>query len=224
MDYQPLLLTLKLALVTTAGLCVTGIPLAALLFFSKSRFKPVAEALISLPLVLPPSVLGFYLLLALSPASWLGSQLLNWFNLRLVFSFAGLVIGSMIYSLPFMVQPVQAGLETLPVNLQQAAYTLGKSRWQTLWRVLLPNSKGALLSGIVLTFAHTMGEFGLVMMIGGNIPGVSRVASIAIYEEAEALNFHQAHIYSAILLAVSFMILVTVYITNRNLFKKRLAG
>lgn len=224
MDYQPVWLTLKLAFITTAGLCVIGIPLAALLFFSKSRFKPVGEALISLPLVLPPSVLGFYLLLAFSPAHWFGGHLLSWFNVRLVFSFPGLVAGSMIYSLPFMVQPIQAGLETLPVNMQQAAYTLGKSRWQTLVNVLLPNIKSALLSGTVLTFAHTMGEFGLVLMIGGNIPGVSRVASIAIYDEAEALNFHQAHIYSAILLALSFTILLVVYVTNRNLFKKRLAG
>jgi molybdate transport system permease protein len=221
MDYQPLWLTLRLALITTAGLCVVGIPLAALLFFSKSRFKPVAEAVISLPLVLPPSVLGFYLLLAFSPVNWLGSQLLHWFNLRLVFTFTGLVISSMIYSLPFMVQPIQAGLETLPVNLQQAAYTLGKSRRETLIRVLLPNIKPALLSGIVLTFAHTLGEFGLVLMIGGNIPGVSRVASIAIYDEAEALNFHNAHIYSAILLALSFIILLVVYTTNKNLFKRR---
>ena len=222
MDYQPLWLTLKLALFTTAGLCIVGIPLAALLYFNKSRLKPVAEAIISLPLVLPPSVLGFYLLLAFSPAQWLGRHLADWFHVQMVFSFTGLVIGSMLYSLPFMVQPIQAGLETLPSNLAQAAYTLGKSRRQTLLRVLLPNVKPALLSGIVLTFAHTLGEFGLVLMIGGNIPGVTRVASIAIYDAAEALDFHQAHVYAAILLAISFSILLVVYTSNRNLFRKRL--
>ncbi len=224
MDYQPLWLTLKLALVTTAGLCITGIPLAALLFCSKSRFKPVFEALVSLPLVLPPSVLGFYLLLAFSPAHWFGAALLHWFNLHLVFSFTGLAAGSMLYSLPFMVQPVQAGLETLPVSLQHASYTLGKSRRQTLVSVLLPNIKPALLSGIVLTFAHTMGEFGLVLMIGGNIPGVTRVASIAVYDDAEALNFHDAHIYAAILLALSFSILLVVYTANKMLLKKGFTG
>lgn len=224
MDYQPLWLSLKLALLTTIGLCIVGVPLAALLFYSKSKLKPIAEAIISLPLVLPPSVLGFYLLLAFSPTHWLGSHLLSWFHVQLVFTFAGLVLGSMLYSLPFMVQPIQAGLETLPVNLQHAAYMLGKSRFETLTRVLLPNIKSSILSGIVLTFAHTLGEFGVVLMIGGNIPGVSRVASIAIYDEAEALNFHNAHVYSAILLAISFSILVIVYTTNKKLFKNRLAA
>ncbi|QJD95599.1 molybdate ABC transporter permease subunit [Mucilaginibacter robiniae] len=222
-DYQPLWLTLKLALITTVCLLAIGIPVAAILAQSKSKFKPFAEAIISLPLVLPPSVLGFYLLLAFSPNYGLGKILEATFNLRLVFSFTGLVISSIIYSLPFMVHPVQAGLEALPGSLRDASHTLGKSDITTFFRVLLPNIKPALLSGIVLTFAHTLGEFGLVLMIGGNIPGVTRVASIAIYDEVEALNFNTAHVYAAILLVVSFSILLTVYLTNKRLFKQVVA-
>jgi molybdate transport system permease protein len=219
MDYQPLWLTLKLALVTTCCLLIVGIPVAAGLTGSKSKFKPVLEAIISLPLVLPPSVLGFYLLLAFSPAGSIGKTLESVFNIRLVFSFTGLVISSIIYSLPFMVHPVQAGLEALPGSLRDASQTLGKSALQTFVQVLLPNIKPALLTGTILTFAHTLGEFGLVLMIGGNIPGVTKVASIAIYDEVESLQFQKAHIYAAILLVVSFIILLTVYFTNKRLYK-----
>jgi molybdate transport system permease protein len=219
MDYQPLWLTLKLALVTTCCLLIVGIPVAAGLAGSKSKFKPVLEAIISLPLVLPPSVLGFYLLLAFSPAGGVGKILESMFNIRLVFSFTGLVISSIIYSLPFMVHPVQAGLEALPGSLRDASQTLGKSALQTFVQVLLPNIKPALLTGTILTFAHTLGEFGLVLMIGGNIPGVTKVASIAIYDEVESLQFQKAHIYAAILLVVSFIILLTVYFTNKRLYK-----
>jgi len=222
-DYQPLLLTFKLALITTIGLVVIGIPIAALLAQSRSRLKSVVEALVSMPLVLPPSVLGFYLLLSFSPAHFLGHTLQSVFNLRLVFSFSGLVIGSMIYSLPFMVHPVQGGLESLPASLREASYTLGKSKTETFFKVLLPNIKPALITGIVLTFAHTLGEFGLVLMIGGNLPGVTRVASIAIYDAAESLDFHAANVYSAILLVISFITLLVVYLVNKHLAKKRLA-
>jgi len=224
MDYQPLLLTFKLALVTTGCLVLVGVPLAALLAQTQSRFKPVAEALISLPLVLPPSVLGFYLLLAFSPNYRFGHMLETLLNLRLVFSFTGLVIASVIYSLPFMVQPVQRGLEALPASLQDASRTLGKTRNQTLFKVLLPNIKPALLTGIILTFAHTLGEFGLVLMIGGNIPGVTKVASIALYDEVEALNFKNAHLYAGILLVISFTILLAVYNLNKRLLKPHLTA
>ena len=222
-DYQPLFLTFKLALITTVGLILIGLPVAALLAQSRSRLKSVVEALVSMPLVLPPSVLGFYLLLAFSPAHFFGHTLQSVFNLRLVFSFTGLVIGSMIYSLPFMVHPVQGGLESLPASLREAAYTLGKSKTETFFKVLLPNIKPALITGIVLTFAHTLGEFGLVLMIGGNLPGITRVASIAIYDAAESLNFHAANVYSAILLIISFTTLLAVYLVNKRLAKKRLA-
>lgn len=221
-DWEPLWLTFKLSLVTTCCLLVVGIPLAVLLAEMKSRLKPVAEALISLPLVLPPSVLGFYLLLAFSPASFPGRLLSSLFDVQLVFSFQGLVVGSVIYSLPFMVHPIQAALQSLPTSLKEASMTLGKSSLVTFFRVILPNSKAALISGIVLSFAHTLGEFGLVLMIGGNIPGITRLASIAIYDEVESLNFHEAHLYSAILLSVSFLILLVVYIINRHFFTKRL--
>ncbi|MGV3504959.1 MAG: molybdate ABC transporter permease subunit [Adhaeribacter sp.] len=218
-DWQPLWLTLELAALTTGLLLVVGIPLASWLAGSRFALKPVAEAIISLPLVLPPSVLGFYLLLAFSPRQGLGRWLEQTFDLRLVFSFPGLVLASLIYSLPFMVQPLQAGLEGLPASLREASYTLGRSRWQTLWRVQLPNIKPALLTGVVLSFAHTIGEFGLVLMIGGNIPGQTRVASIAIYNEVETLNYGAAHTYAAILLALSFFILLSVYLINKRLVR-----
>lgn len=219
LDWQPLWLTLKLASITTVLLLVLGVPLAWWLANSRSRLKPVAEAIISLPIVLPPSVLGFYLLLAFSPVGFPGKILNEYFNWPLAFSFSGLVVGSVIYSLPFMVQPLQAGLQSLPGSLTEAAYTLGRSRFQTLLGVQLPNIRPALLTGIVLSFAHTIGEFGLVLMIGGNIPGETRVVSIAIYHEVESLNYASAHVYSLVLLVLSFLILLTVYLVNKRLVK-----
>jgi molybdate transport system permease protein len=216
LDWQPLLLTFRLAATATLLLLAVGIPLAYWVAYSKTRFKPLVEALVGMPLVLPPSVLGFYLLLLFSPQHALGQWLERWLHLRLVFSFAGLVLGSMIFSLPFMVQPIQAGFEALPASLVEASRTLGKSDWTTLWRVLLPNIKPALLTGAVLSFAHAIGEFGVVLMIGGNIPGVTRVASIAIYDEVESLHYDAANFYAGILFALSFAILLTVYMINRH--------
>lgn len=215
-DWQPLLLTFELAAITTAILFVLGVPLAYWMATTRTRFKPVIETLVSMPLVLPPSVLGFYLLLAFSPQNAFGQWLEQWFNIRLVFSFAGLVIGSVIFSLPFMVHPIQSGLQGLPGSLLEASRTLGKPDIVTLFRVLLPNIKPALLSGGVLSFAHTVGEFGVILMIGGNIPGVTRVASIAIYDEVESLNYAAANFYAMVLFAVSFAILLTVYVLNRK--------
>jgi len=215
-DWQPLLLTLQLAAITTLILLFIGIPLACWVAYTRIRIKPVIETLISMPLVLPPSVLGFYLLLAFSPEHAFGHWLEQWFHIRLVFSFAGLVIGSVIFSLPFMVHPVQAGLQALPLSLLEASRTLGKSDIVTLFRVLLPNIKPALLSGVVLSFAHTIGEFGVILMIGGNIPGVTKVASIAIYDEVEGLNYAAANTYAGILFAVSFAILLLVYVMNKR--------
>ena len=156
-NYQPLGLSLELALITTAILLIIGIPLASLMALKSFKLKAVVEAVVSLPLVLPPSVLGFYLLIAFSPANGFGGFLESYFNLRLVFSFPGLVVGSVIYSLPFMVHPLQAGLQGVPSSLTEASYSLGKSRMQTLFHVLLPNIKPAVLTGIVLSFAHTIG-------------------------------------------------------------------
>jgi len=213
-DWSPIILTFKLALITTVLLFFISIPLAYWLAFTKKKIKPVIEALVSMPLVLPPTVLGFYLLIALSPSSSIGSFLNNTFDLQLVFSFEGLVLASMIYSLPFMVHPIQSGLSNLSTSLSEASYVLGKSKWETLVNVLLPNVKPSLLTGVVLAFAHTIGEFGVVLMIGGSIPNETKVASIAIYEEVEALNYGIANAYSLFLLVVSFLILLTVYLLN----------
>ncbi len=213
-DWSPIILTAKLATLTTLLLLLIGIPIAYWLATTTARSKPVVETLVSLPLVLPPTVLGFYLLIAFSPHKALGHWLQQYMGIQLLFSFTGLVIGSVLYSLPFMVNPIQAGLSNLPPSLAEASYVLGKSKLQTLFYVLLPAIKPALLTGIVLTFAHTIGEFGVVLMIGGNIPDATKVVSIAIYDQVEALNYEQAHLYSLLLLGVTFCILLVVYSTN----------
>lgn len=220
MDWQPLVLTFKLAVVTTAILFVVSIPIANWLSSTKSKIRPVLETLVSMPLVLPPTVLGFYMLVAFSPENALGNWLNEYLGIKLIFSFGGLVVASVIYSLPFMVQPIQAGLSSLPSTLKEASYTMGKSKMTTLLKILLPNIKPSLLTGIVLSFAHTVGEFGVVLMIGGNMPGKTKVASIAIYDEVEALNYAAANSYSLILFSVTFVILLLVYLTNGGYFKR----
>jgi molybdate transport system permease protein len=218
-EFQPIILSLELAAITTLLLFILAVPLAYWLAEKDFRLKPVVSALISMPLVLPPTVLGFYLLVAFSPNNFFGGTIENIFNVRLVFSFEGLIIASIIYSLPFMVNPVQAGFENLSPSLKEASYTLGKSKFQTFTKVLLPNIKPSLLTGIVLSFAHTIGEFGIVLMIGGNIPGKTRVASLAIYDEVEALNYHSANLYALVLFVITFLILLTVYVFNRKYLK-----
>lgn len=220
MNWDPLILTFKLALVTTLVLLVLSVPLAYWLAYTRSRVKPVVESLVSMPLVLPPTVLGFYFLIAFSPGNAFGQWLNEWLGIRLVFSFPGLVLASVIYSLPFMVHPIQSGLTSLPQSLREAAWVLGKTPLQTLFRVLLPNIKASLLTGIVLAFAHTVGEFGVVLMIGGSIPGSTRVASIAIYDEVEALNYEAANFYSGVLFVITFSILLTVYLINGGYLKR----
>ena len=219
LDWQPLWLTLRLALCATTVLLLLGIPLAYWVAYTRTRVKPLVETLVSMPLVLPPSVLGFYLLLAFSPQHAFGQWVEHWLHVRLAFSFAGLVLGSVIFSLPFMVQPLQSGFENLPLSLIEASRTLGKSDFFTLFRVLLPNMKPALLTGTVLSFAHAIGEFGVVLMIGGNIPGVTRVASIAIFDEVESLHYGAANFYAMVLFAVSFAILLIVFLMNRRWIK-----
>ncbi|HKK78513.1 MAG TPA: molybdate ABC transporter permease subunit [Phaeodactylibacter sp.] len=219
--WQTLVLTFQLASITTLILLLLGVPIAYALSQSRSRWKPLLEALISMPLVLPPTVLGFYLLLAFTPRSALGAWLDDTMGIQLVFTFAGLVLGSVIYSLPFMVQPVQSGFEHLPDHLAEASYSLGKSKLQTLLRVLLPNIKPSLLTGIVLSFAHTVGEFGVILMIGGNIPGETRVASIAIYDEVEAMNYNLANQYALVLIVFAFVILFVVYSINQRVLGNR---
>jgi molybdate transport system permease protein len=219
-DWSPLLLTFKLALITTLVLFILAIPLAYWLAYTKSKLKPIIETLVSMPLVLPPTVIGFYLLIAFSPSNAFGNWINEWLGLRLVFSFEGLLLASVFYSLPFMVHPIQSGFTNLPKSLKEMSYILGKTRVTTIIKVLLPNIKPALLTGIVLAFAHTIGEFGVVLMIGGNIPGKTKVASIAIYDEVEALNYSAANTYSIILFALTFAILLLVYLFNNGYLKK----
>ncbi len=218
-EWQPLILTFKLALVTTVLLLIIAIPLSYWLAYSKSKVKPIIETLVSMPLVLPPTVLGFYLLIAFSPSNTIGSWLNDYLDLQLIFSFHGLVFASIIYSLPFMVQPLQSGFSNISSSIIEASYVLGKTKTKTLFKVLLPNMKSSILTGIVLAFAHTIGEFGVVLMIGGNIPGETKVASIAIYDEVEALNYTMANTYSIILFAITFFILLLVYLINGGYIK-----
>lgn len=220
MDWEPLVLTFKLALITTAILLVVAIPISNWLAYSRSKLKPVVETLVSMPLVLPPTVLGFYMLVAFSPENAFGGWLNQHLGIKLIFSFGGLVVASVIYSLPFMVQPIQSGLSSLAATLREASYSMGKSKTTTLFKVLLPNIKPSLLTGVVLSFAHTVGEFGVVLMIGGNMPGKTKVASIAIYDEVEALNYGAANSYSLILFAITFAILFLVYMANGGYLKR----
>ena len=218
-DLEPLFLTLKLAGITTVLLFFLGIPMAYWLAFSRFRYKGIIEALISMPLVLPPTVLGFYLLLLFSPNNGFGAWLNTTFGLQLAFSFHGLVVASILYSLPFMVYPILSGLKELPVSLREAAYTLGKKPVTVLLQVLLPNIKPSLLIGLVLSFAHTIGEFGVVLMIGGKIPGETKVASISIYDAVEGMRYQEAHLYAFLLFLIAFFVLSLVYWLNGRMGK-----
>jgi len=213
---QTLWVTFKLASLTTLALIVIGIPIALFLAASKFRFKYVLEALVSMPMVLPPSVIGYYMLLVYSPRFWFGKWLAKSFDIRLAFSFEGILIASIIFSLPFMVHPLQNGLRSLPSTLKEAAYTMGKSKWNTMWNVLLPNIKPSIITAVAMTFAHCIGEFGIVLMVGGNMPGETRVASIAIYDEVQAINFDAANKYAIILFAASFLMLTLMYSFNKK--------
>nr|WP_294871346.1 molybdate ABC transporter permease subunit [uncultured Pedobacter sp.] len=222
MDLTPIFLSLKLACVTTLILFVIGLPIAYWLSGRSSIPKLIIEAIITMPLVLPPSVLGFYLLLVFSPKNALGKWLQEHFDIHLVFSFEGLILASVIYSLPFMVSPLKSAFIHLPVSIKEASYTMGKSKFETLWHILLPNIKSSLLTAAVLTFAHTLGEFGVVLMIGGNIPGVTKVASIAIYDSVESMDYANANYYSLILFSITFVIVLAVFIFNRKSAKSPL--
>lgn len=216
MEWSPLWISAKLALVTTAILLIVGVPLAWWLAYSRWKGKFIIEAIVTLPLVLPPTVLGFYLVVMLSGDSAFGGFLKNSLGLELLFTFPGLVLGSVIYSLPFMVNPLVSGFRQLPGNLREAAFTLGKSNFQTLWQVLLPNLRIPLISAGIMTFAHTIGEFGVVLMVGAGIPGKTRVASVAIYDQLELQNYGNAHAMAAILLGFSFAVLLITTFLNRK--------
>ena len=220
LDFTPFILSFKLAFITTLILFVLSVPLAWYLSQTNSKIKPFLEAITALPLVLPPSVLGFYLLVALSHNSPLGAFFEDIFDVQLVFNFTALVIASCFYSMPFMVQPLQSGFESMNKNMIEASYIAGKSTLETITKVALPNIKPALLTALIVTFAHTVGEFGVVLMVGGSIPGETKVASVAIYEMVEIMDYKAAHIYSIIMIVISFLVLLSVYIFNGKQNKK----
>lgn len=215
MNLTPIWLTLKLAAITTVILLIIGLPLAYWLSKGRSVAKITLEAIITMPLVLPPSVLGFYLLMAFSPKHGIGGWLHNMFDMQLVFSFKGLVLASIIYSMPFMIGPIKSALQQLPLSLSQASYTLGKSERETFIKILLPNIRASVLTAAILTFAHTLGEFGVVLMIGGNIPGVTRVASIAVYDSVENMDYASANAYSLMLFCITFFMVISVFVFNK---------
>ncbi len=214
---DPLLLTAKLATVTTLILLVIGTPVAWWLANTKVKTKPVIEALVALPIVLPSTVLGFYLLLILSPQSSLGGWWFEFTGHTLTFSFSGLVIASVIYSFPFVVQPLQNAFESVGRDMMEAAYTLGAKPVDAFFTVAVPMARRGFITGGVLGFAHTLGEFGVVLMVGGNIPGETRVVSIAIYDHVEMLEYGQAHVLAGILLAFAFTAMLLMYVINHRM-------
>ncbi len=216
LEFTPFLLSFKLAAVVTLILFGISLFLAWYLSQMTSKWKPILEAISALPIVLPPSVLGFYILYTLSFNSPIGAFFNEYFGIKMVFNFTGLVIASCFYSLPFMVQPLQSGFEALPKNMLEASYIAGKSKLVTLFKVALPNIKPSLMTAIVITFAHTVGEFGVVLMVGGSIPSQTKVASVAIYEMVEIMDYTSAHIYSGIMVIISFLVLLSVYVFNRK--------
>jgi molybdate transport system permease protein len=219
-DLTPMILSVKLAVLCTLILVVIGIPLGYLLSFSGSYFRLILRSVIMLPLVLPPSVLGFYFLILWSPLSPIGAFIEKFFHLRLVFSFPGLVIASSIAGIPFMLNPIIAGFESLPPSLREASHTLGKSEATTLFKVLIPAIRPSLLIGIIMTFIHTFGEFGLVLMLGGKIPGKTLTTSIALYDHVESLEYTQAHIYAAVITFSAVFSLCSLFILNSKTSKK----
>jgi len=210
-DLAALWLTLKLASVTTLLLLLVGVPMAWWLAFTRSRWRSVASAVVALPLVLPPTVIGFYLLLLMGPHGWVG-QFTTWLGLgTLVFTFAGLVVGSALYSLPFVVQPLQNAFQAMGQRPLEAAATLGASPMDRFFTVALPLAKPGLLTATVLGFAHTVGEFGVVLMIGGNIPDKTRVVSVQLFDHVEAMAYPQAHGLAAVMVVFSFAVLWLLY-------------
>jgi molybdate transport system permease protein len=210
-DLAALRVSLVLASLTTLALLVIGLPLARWLSESRWRYKPVVEAVVSLPLVLPPTVLGFYLLVSLGPHSPIGRFWIATTGHTLAFTFGGLWVASVLYSLPFAVQPFAAALAGVDRRLVEASWSLGASKARTFWRISLPLAAPGVLAGAVLTFAHTLGEFGVVLMVGGNIPGSTRTLSISIFNAVEQLDYASAGATSALLLAISFVVLVVTY-------------
>jgi molybdate transport system permease protein len=221
-DWQAFRLTIELAVVVSAILFMIGLPLAWWIAFSRWRWKFFVEAMVALPIVLPPTVLGFYVLVALGSQSPLGRWWQSLTGHTLAFTFTGLVIGSILYSLPFAVQPFAASFSSVDLKLLAASATLGASPLLTFFRVVVPLSVPGLVTGVVLAFAHTMGEFGVVLMIGGNIPGVTRTVSIGIYDQVQASNYSAANAMALLLLVFCFVVLTVVHGLNRRTPNQRL--
>jgi molybdate transport system permease protein len=217
LELGPLWVSIKLGLATVVCLLVIATPLAWWLAFTRRRIRAPVEAVVALPLVLPPTVLGFYLLILLNPEGWIGRLWIEVTDTQLTFSFAGLVIASIVYSLPFAVQPLQSAFESIGKAPLEAAATLGATPARRFLSVVAPLASRGYLSALVLVFAHTLGEFGVVLMVGGNIPGRTNVISIAVFEHVETLDYTQAHILSAILLVFSFLLLLLIFGLNRRL-------
>ena len=215
-DPVPFRVSFQLGLWVTALLLVVCFPLAWIFARSTRAWTIFVESLTSLPLVLSPTVLGFYLLLLISPGGPLGRFFLSVFHLRLAFTFKAIVIGSCVSSLPFMMSALKSGIEAIPGHLLDASTTLGKGRLETLFRVAVPNMKSSIVAGVVNTFAHTLGEFGVVLMIGGSLPGVTKVVSIAVYERVESLDFATAHVYAAVLVILGYLGVLLLNLVQRR--------
>ncbi len=218
MDWQAFWLTIRLAVLVAAVLVIIGVPIAYWITFSRWRWKFLAEAVVALPIVIPPTVLGFYVLVALGPRSPFGRWWESLTGHTLAFTFEGLAIGSVLYSLPFAVQPFAASFASVDRQLLAASDTLGVTRLATFFRVIIPLSTSGLVTGIALSFAHTMGEFGVVLMVGGNIPGVTRTVSIDIYDQVQASNYASANQTALVLVAIAFVVLSLVYALNRRIW------
>ena len=216
MDWQAIWLSVSLAAIVSTILLIVSLPLAYWLTFSRNRWTFLVEAVVSLPLVLPPTVLGFYVLLAIGSRSAIGQLWMAWTGHGLAFTFEALIVASVLYSLPFAVQPVSASFAQVDATLREASSTLGASRVRTFLRITLPLSVEGVIAGLVLSFAHTVGEFGVVLMVGGNLPGVTRTVSIAIYDHVQALQYREANQTALVLLVFSFLVLVAVYGLRRK--------
>jgi molybdate transport system permease protein len=224
LNWEAAILSLKLAASVAGILLLFGLPIAYWVTFSRWRWKFLVEAIVAVPLVLPPTVLGYYILAGLGPRNLPGKLWQSWFGHTLPFTFGGLLVASLLYSLPFAVQPFSAGFENVDRKVIEASWTLGASRLETFFRVILPLSAAGVISGAVLSFAHTIGEFGVVLMVGGNIPGVTRTVSIDIYDQVQAGNYAAANRTSLLLLLFSFLVLSAIYGANRratNVWRRR---
>jgi len=216
MDWQAIWLTATLAAIVSGILLVVSLPLAHWLTFSRRRWTFLVESVVALPLVLPPTVLGFYLLMAMGSRSPIGRWWMTWTGHGLAFTFEGLVVASVLYSLPFAVQPIAAAFAQVEPSLREASAILGASSLRTFLRITLPLSIEGVIAGLVLSFAHTVGEFGVVLMVGGNLPGITRTVSIAIYDQVQGLQYREANLTALALLAFSFVVLLAVYGLRRR--------